>query len=327
MDLFLNNPGLQHIGQTILFYLDHKSLLECRSVNRSWKAVLDNPKFWIKKCRQKNINGKNRKKWIKRIRMKWIKLIQLQKDEDVEQNITMCLIKMQITHSLQSPLHMASEFGFLALVNFLLENLDTNPMKKNRNGFTPFNLAVQKGHARIVETLAHFYDPNAPDLDGDGRTPIQVAAIHGHAEVVGILAPLTGIPNALNPYGRDGRTPIQMAARRGHAEVVKVLAPMYDNPNAPFPDGWTPIQIAAQYGHAEVVKTLVPFSENPNAPDPDGWTPIQWAAIKGYAEVVKLLTPLSDNFVWQSKSWKNSSSNGNFYVYTPFYRRRRRHQY
>ena len=94
-----------------------------------------------------NINEEGRKEWIK--------LIQLQKEDGLEQNVTMCLIKHSFIHySFQSPLHMASEIGYLALVKFLLENLDTVPMKKNMRGFTPFYLAVQKGHAEVVRVLA-----------------------------------------------------------------------------------------------------------------------------------------------------------------------------
>ena len=34
MELFINNPGLQHIAQQIFLYLDHQSLISCRHVNR-----------------------------------------------------------------------------------------------------------------------------------------------------------------------------------------------------------------------------------------------------------------------------------------------------
>ena len=50
MDSFINNPGLRHIGTTIFKNLDHKSLLACRLVSRSWKGMVDDPKFWLKKC-------------------------------------------------------------------------------------------------------------------------------------------------------------------------------------------------------------------------------------------------------------------------------------
>ena len=49
MDGFTNIPGLQHISEDILKLLDKKSLTECRLVNSSWKTVLEQPSFWLKK--------------------------------------------------------------------------------------------------------------------------------------------------------------------------------------------------------------------------------------------------------------------------------------
>ena len=52
MDSFINNPGLQHIGMTIFKHLDHKTLVSCRLVNRSWKSKVDDSNFWLKMCAQ-----------------------------------------------------------------------------------------------------------------------------------------------------------------------------------------------------------------------------------------------------------------------------------
>ena len=55
MELFITNTGLQHIGVAIFKYLDHKTLVMCRLVNRSWKKMVDDPRFWLKKCDQTGI--------------------------------------------------------------------------------------------------------------------------------------------------------------------------------------------------------------------------------------------------------------------------------
>ena len=52
MDLFMNNPGLHHIGKVIFKHLDHDTLLSCRLVNQSWKAFVDDYDFWLKRCAQ-----------------------------------------------------------------------------------------------------------------------------------------------------------------------------------------------------------------------------------------------------------------------------------
>ena len=49
MDAINKIPGLQHIAEDIFKLLDKESLMNCRLVNSSWKKILDEPKFWLKK--------------------------------------------------------------------------------------------------------------------------------------------------------------------------------------------------------------------------------------------------------------------------------------
>ena len=61
MDSFTKNPGLFHISEKIFKFLDQNSLMDCRMVNKSWKQVLDQPIFWLKKfnsCKDKFIYWK-----------------------------------------------------------------------------------------------------------------------------------------------------------------------------------------------------------------------------------------------------------------------------
>ena len=41
--------GMPHITKIILSFLNGEDLLYCRILCRSWKQILDNPKFWLKK--------------------------------------------------------------------------------------------------------------------------------------------------------------------------------------------------------------------------------------------------------------------------------------
>ena len=52
MDLLTKSVGLHHIAERIFANLDHENLLMCQEVNGFWRNVLDNPKFWIKKCKE-----------------------------------------------------------------------------------------------------------------------------------------------------------------------------------------------------------------------------------------------------------------------------------
>ena len=63
METLTKNPGLQHVSEDILKLLDNKSLLICRLVNSSWKNILDQPMFWLKKLDQQNFPLEIQKSW------------------------------------------------------------------------------------------------------------------------------------------------------------------------------------------------------------------------------------------------------------------------
>ena len=45
---FISNPGLRHIFKIIIYFLDEKSLKNCRLVSKNWHTVVSfNKKFWI----------------------------------------------------------------------------------------------------------------------------------------------------------------------------------------------------------------------------------------------------------------------------------------
>ena len=64
MDSFTKNPGLFHISEKIFKFLDQNSLMDCRMVNKSWKQVLDQPIFWLKKFNSCKNNFVSKDKFI-----------------------------------------------------------------------------------------------------------------------------------------------------------------------------------------------------------------------------------------------------------------------
>ena len=53
----IENPGLQHIVETIFVNLKYEDLLTCRHINKSTKSILDNPLIWLKKWRIQGNDG------------------------------------------------------------------------------------------------------------------------------------------------------------------------------------------------------------------------------------------------------------------------------
>ena len=57
MDFITKNPGLHHIVEETFMNLDYENLLKCQEVNEHWKKVLDNPWFWMKKCKELSMHS------------------------------------------------------------------------------------------------------------------------------------------------------------------------------------------------------------------------------------------------------------------------------
>ena len=242
MEPILNNPGFQHIGESIFMLLDHNQLQSSRLVNHSWNNFLNKPRFWFKKCIQNGLS--------KELQTEWNKLIQMLQGTNLEQKLTLCLMKMLKEESsyFTDPLVWASKVGDLVLVQFMLK------------------------HKELFQYWINY--------------AIRVAAIYGQTDVVKALVACTDNPNAPDDMGW---TPILLAANKGHTEVVKFLVNCMDNPNAPDNNENTPMHFAVMNGHTEVVKVLVSCINNPNAPGNNGATPMHYAVIKGHTEIVKLL--------------------------------------
>ena len=90
---------------------------------------------------------------------------------------------------MQTPLHIASERGYVKIINVLVNhNAKLHPA---RNGATPIHLGVQKGNIEVVENLlSAYHDQYAVNIaDNKGQTPLHYAARYcgDHPELVTTL--------------------------------------------------------------------------------------------------------------------------------------------
>ena len=167
MEEFISNPGFNHISKRIFMYLNGETLLTCRFVNRSWKRKLDNVYFWIKKCKQR---------WFpEEIEAGWNEVILKLRDQDnfesFEIHIVVCLMKTymnlkkvklpsrkgKIEH-FYYPLNLASLGGYINLVKFILENVDST-LRVDHQGDTPIHNAAKKGHKDVLDVFLPYYKP------------------------------------------------------------------------------------------------------------------------------------------------------------------------
>ena len=192
MENLTNNPGLQHIAEDIFLNLTSDSIEKCQEVDESWKSMLKDPLFWLKKCIK---NGH-----LKKTKSAWEKAVQITRGTNMEE----CVMEH---------LKIISDSESTCLIGLF--------SRYGPVGITPIFAAAQGGHANVIQVLLPFTDnPNAPGPDG--RTAIFAAAQGGHANVIQVFAPLTDNPNAPGP---NRSTPMQEALLRNFHEVVRILQP------------------------------------------------------------------------------------------------------
>ena len=232
MEAFTKIPGLQQISEDVFKLLDKKSLMECRLVNSSWKNVLDQPTFWLKKLKDEKIPSEiqeslkalvkqleddqlakdSAKEWLEKfnlenlpldVQSKWRGLAQELEDDQLSKEFILLMIKI---------------FKRKEIINNLLE------------------IAVRMKGAKLNHPDFLVIDVN---MKGANKYPELAKFIIEH-ENVNIKLDLY----VANPYGKaydkvENASPIHLAALFGFTDVLKKLTNKYDTPLFPL-FGWTP---------------------------------------------------------------------------------------
>ncbi len=174
----------------------------------------------------------------------------------------------------ETALHLASEYGYTAIVNALggqHVNLAT------RAGDTPLHLAARMGRTETVcELIQLGAQINA--VDKDGQTPIHLAALSGCAKTVAELIRLGGDSGAIDYRGQSA---LHLASEAGFNEVAVVLGGQ--NVNHKTQEGHTPLHLAAISGHATTVLALIRLGADLEIRYKNDFTALHLAS--GYIEV------------------------------------------
>ena len=226
MEKFIKIPGLQHISEDILKLLDKIILIECRLVNSSWKTVLEQPGFWLRKFdfNLENLPLAVRNKWrclAEELRndelLKEFVLLMIKIYKGKENNLLKIAVRLKggYTHPIQpnelkiSRNSLKDTNKYQELIKFIIEHDNSN---------NKFNLVVSetKYHGTIV---------------GDATT-IHLAALFGFTEVLQKLnnkrhTPLDGWTGIGN-YKYGYLCCFELAAMGGHLDTIKYLVSITD---------------------------------------------------------------------------------------------------
>jgi ankyrin repeat protein len=185
-------------------------------------------------------------------------------------------------------LHVASQRGYVKVVEALLEhNADVNRTVK-KNDVTPLHIAAYVDHLD-VEAILRFIA--GMDSKNDGKTALHFAA-QGHLDVVKILLKFSA---SIDSKYENGRTALHLAAERGHLGVVKILLKFGASIDSRHKYGSTPLHFAAEQGHLDTVEVLIKFGAIIDSKDEAGDTPLHIASDEGHKQtVIALLEHGSD---------------------------------
>ena len=109
MEKITDNPGFLHIAETIFLQIDSQKLESCQEVNESWKKILEDPSFWLKKCFQSGLVQSEKK-------AAWTNAIQILKNSNLEMEL-LCLLK-EFFHW--------NAFGYTATLGILFDEISTS---------------------------------------------------------------------------------------------------------------------------------------------------------------------------------------------------------
>lgn len=195
-------------------------------------------------------------------------------------------------HPVITPLGMATLNGDLIMVKYFLEEAHCSN-QPDPYGSTLVHIAAAHGHLDIVDYLV--CDMNCDPLMETKKhiTPLLLACHGGHLEVLKFYFEKLNVGPKVSLTIITGDKPIHIATLMGHLNVVKYLVEELkcdvNSVNTKF-NSLTPMHYAAQKGHLDIVQYLIEKKANIVCCNLQGDTPIHAAAIGDQLQVVKFLT-------------------------------------
>ncbi|TKS79990.1 Protein fem-1 -like protein A [Collichthys lucidus] len=191
-----------------------------------------------------------------------------------------------------TPLLIASRYGHLEVVDYLLEHCKANVELggavnfdgETIEGAPPLWAASAAGHLPVVKTLLkHGASVNNATLTNS--TPLRAACFDGHLEIVRYLVEHRADMEVAN---RHGHTCLMISCYKGHKEIAKFLLDRGADVNRKSVKGNTALHDCAESGSLDIMKMLLKCNARMER-DGYGMTPLLAASVTGHTNIVEYL--------------------------------------
>ena len=190
-------------------------------------------------------------------------------------------------------LHVASLFGHLSIVSYLMDNKYYDIDSVTCDGYTSLQMAASKGHGDIVKYLLSEKRANPNIITCSGESLLSCAAQSGKLEVVKYV-----VKNGADVLHRTKfKTILHSAAGSDSADVIafvltkiKILCgDISPYVNAPDNKGDTPLIGALKLGYINAISELMKYKPNLHCQNNAGETALHCAVNLGDVNIVQLL--------------------------------------
>jgi len=182
MEIILRTPGLQHIAECIVKYLDIQSVAQCRRVSTTFQELIDNQKFWYVQQIQKINTAKGKRNLEIRFGEKTQEIVEftsvfkhkkilLDSFDARKPLVELKIVAKYITEFLAkknfntSPFYQAFKDGKIDFIKLFINSPLIDFSEIDDQGHTIFYHACDSGSTEIVQLLIQEFN-NCGETDG-----------------------------------------------------------------------------------------------------------------------------------------------------------------
>ena len=201
----------------------------------------------------------------------------------------------------EKPIHIALRMGHKEIVILLLQ-YGANLTFRTDRGNTPLHLASEAGYLSLVKYIIGKQTDGMCSLNDENETPLHLAARNGKDCVVNYF-----VENGcnINATSANDATCLHLACENGHYTTVECLLKHGAKLNAMNSAHQTPLHIAASRGQKEIVELLILDKANFTLRDKDGITALLAASINGHQDTVLFIVQQGGNIEDTDRNGKN----------------------